>query len=165
MGAAGPVLTQQEHEEPQQPATFSGRSQAEPSATTIGGLHHPHAHAQQPHQQQRRGGLAALPPAEARVRAIAEVVNGLIRGVQEGRDVDLNQLKAEVRGRTLAVCVYGGARWPCRVACVSRQEAASQRDETPPPVCPAPRPAPAPPPPPHLNLLSCSQDPFTLSWQ
>jgi hypothetical protein len=56
-----------------------------------------------------------------------------------------------VRGRTLAVCVYGGARWPCRVACVSRQEAASQRDETPPPVCPAPRPAPSPPPPPHTR--------------
>jgi hypothetical protein len=38
-----------------------------------------------------------LPPEEARVRAIAEVVNGLIQAVQEGRDVDLNQLKMEVR--------------------------------------------------------------------
>lgn len=43
-------------------------------------------------------GLASLPPEEARVRAIAEVVNGLIQGVQEGKDVDLNQLKAEVGG-------------------------------------------------------------------
>lgn len=40
--------------------------------------------------------LSMLPPEEARVRAIAEVVNGLIQGVQEGKDVNLNQLKSEV---------------------------------------------------------------------
>lgn len=47
----------------------------------------------------RTGGnpLALLPPEEARVKAIAEVVNGLIQAVQEGRDVDLNALKTEVR--------------------------------------------------------------------
>jgi hypothetical protein len=38
-----------------------------------------------------------LPPEEARVRAIAECVNALINDVQEGRDVDLNRLKADVR--------------------------------------------------------------------
>lgn len=42
--------------------------------------------------------LTMLPPEEARVRAIAEVVNSLIQGVQEGRDVDLNELKSQVRG-------------------------------------------------------------------
>ena len=50
------------------------------------------------HNKPRKGGpLTALPPEEARVRALAEVVNALILAVQEGRDVDLNQLKTEVR--------------------------------------------------------------------
>ena len=40
-----------------------------------------------------------LPPAEARVRAIAEVVQALISGVRDGRDVDLNNLKGEVARR------------------------------------------------------------------
>lgn len=48
----------------------------------------------------KKGGsnpMAMLPPEEARVRAIAEVVNSLIQAVQEGRDVDLNELKTKVR--------------------------------------------------------------------
>jgi len=44
----------------------------------------------------KNNAVAMLPPEEARVRAIAEVVNGLIQGVQEGKDVNLNQLKSEV---------------------------------------------------------------------
>jgi elongator complex protein 3 len=36
-----------------------------------------------------------LPPDEARVRAIAEVVQALINGVREGKDVDLNALKMQ----------------------------------------------------------------------
>lgn len=40
--------------------------------------------------------VAGLSPEEARVRAVAEVVNCLIQGVKEGKDVDLNQLKTEV---------------------------------------------------------------------
>lgn len=56
------------------PASFSGRNQV----------------------TRKKGGLAGLPPEEARVRAVAEVVNGLIQGVKEGKDVDLNQLKTEV---------------------------------------------------------------------
>eukprot|EP00955_Chlamydomonas_euryale_P093219 364772-Chlamydomonas_euryale.AAC.8 len=35
----------------------------------------------------------ALPPDEARVRAVAEIVRLLIAGVKEGSDVDLNALK------------------------------------------------------------------------
>ena len=34
-----------------------------------------------------------LPPEEARVRAVAEVVQALINGVRDGNDVDLNSLK------------------------------------------------------------------------
>lgn len=45
--------------------------------------------------------LSALPPEEARVRAIAEVVNALIQGVQEGKDVDLNLLKTQVSSSSL----------------------------------------------------------------
>lgn len=55
----------------------------------------------------KRGGCSSAPtlaPEEARVRAVAEVVNALIAGVKEGRDVDLNQLKTEVRG---AACGAG----------------------------------------------------------
>lgn len=43
---------------------------------------------------------------EARVRAIAEVVSALIRGVRDGRDVNLNALKMEVSRR------YGLSRAP-----------------------------------------------------
>ncbi|KAG1655970.1 hypothetical protein FOA52_009397 [Chlamydomonas sp. UWO 241] len=35
----------------------------------------------------------SLPPDEARVRAVAEIVRTLITGVRDGKDVDLNQLK------------------------------------------------------------------------
>lgn len=45
------------------------------------------------------GLLPGMGADEARVRAIAEVVSLLVAGVREGRDVDLNQLKCEVRGR------------------------------------------------------------------
>ncbi len=46
-----------------------------------------------------------LAPEEARVRAIAEVVDALIQGVRDGRDVDLNGLKAEVcHGCTFFAC-------------------------------------------------------------
>jgi len=46
----------------------------------------------------RKSSIAAgLAPEEARVRAVAEVVNALIKAVKEGQDVDLNQLKMEVR--------------------------------------------------------------------
>lgn len=34
-----------------------------------------------------------LAPEEARVRAIADIVNGLIQGIRDGKDVDLNDLK------------------------------------------------------------------------
>ncbi len=42
--------------------------------------------------------------AQARVKAIAEVVGELVAGVKDGRDVDLNNVKREVRLETLA-CV------------------------------------------------------------
>jgi hypothetical protein len=48
-------------------------------------------------RKNNRATVTGLPPEEARVRAVAEVVNGLIAGVKEGKDVDLNQLKTEVR--------------------------------------------------------------------
>lgn len=44
-------------------------------------------------------GVVALSPEEARVRAVAEVVSALVRGVQEGQDVDLNELKTKARAR------------------------------------------------------------------
>ncbi|WIA11090.1 hypothetical protein OEZ85_011236 [Tetradesmus obliquus] len=53
-----------------------------------------------------RATVTGLPPEEARVRAVAEVVNGLIAGVKEGKDVDLNQLKTEVSRK------YGLSRAP-----------------------------------------------------
>ncbi len=34
---------------------------------------------------------------QARVKAIAEIVSELVAGVKEGRDVDLNNVKREVR--------------------------------------------------------------------
>jgi hypothetical protein len=43
-----------------------------------------------------RKGAPVLPPDEARVRAIADIVNTLIQAVKSGQDVDLNQLKTEV---------------------------------------------------------------------
>lgn len=49
------------------------------------------------HKPGSTSALRMLPPEEARVRAIAECVNALINDVQEGRDVDLNRLKADVR--------------------------------------------------------------------
>lgn len=36
-----------------------------------------------------------LPPEEARVRAVAEIVQALINSVREGKDVDLNSLKMQ----------------------------------------------------------------------
>lgn len=42
-----------------------------------------------------RKGLAVLPPEEARVKAIAEIIGELVAGVREGRDVDLNNVKRE----------------------------------------------------------------------
>lgn len=45
----------------------------------------------------KKSAVAGLSPEEARVRAVAEVVNSLIQGIKEGKDVDLNQLKTEVR--------------------------------------------------------------------
>lgn len=58
------------------------------------------------YSKSKRGGstLLQLPPEEARVRAIAEVVNGLIQAVQEGRDVDLNELKTQVNRLDCIVC-------------------------------------------------------------
>eukprot|EP00879_Flechtneria_rotunda_P016079 GHRR01016820.1.p1 GENE.GHRR01016820.1~~GHRR01016820.1.p1 ORF type:complete len:267 (+),score=62.01 GHRR01016820.1:276-1076(+) len=67
------------------PATFSGRSTSVP----------------------RKGNAhAALSAEEARVRAVADVVNSLIQAVKEGHDVDLNQLKTEVSRK------YGLSRAP-----------------------------------------------------
>ena len=66
-------------------------------------------------------GLGTLPAGRelsaARVRAIAEVVNGLIRAVQEGRDVDLNDLKGDVSREQQT---RGGGGGGCRrvVTCV-----------------------------------------------
>lgn len=48
-----------------------------------------------------------LPPEEARVRAVAEVVHILIQAVKEGKDIDLNQLKCDVSRK------YNLARWAC----------------------------------------------------
>lgn len=59
---------------PEEPASFSGRS----------------------HVSRKGMGQAVLPPEEARVRAIAEIVNHLIQAVKQGQDVDLNNLKTEV---------------------------------------------------------------------
>lgn len=42
-----------------------------------------------------RKGLVVLPPEEARLKAIAEIVSELIAGVKGGRDVDLNNVKRE----------------------------------------------------------------------
>lgn len=53
--------------------------------------------------------LSALPPEEARVRAIAEVVNALIQGVQEGKDVDLNLLKTQVSSRSLLLLQHASS--------------------------------------------------------
>jgi hypothetical protein len=43
-------------------------------------------------------GASSMGAAEARVRAVAELVSQLVAGVRAGRDVDLNALKSEVRG-------------------------------------------------------------------
>lgn len=44
----------------------------------------------------RRSGKPILDPQEARVRATAETVAALIRGVKEGKDIDLNVLKCDI---------------------------------------------------------------------
>lgn len=62
---------------PENPASFSGRT------TTV---------------SRKGNSYTVLPPEEARVRGIAEIVNVLIQGVKDGKDVDLNQLKTEVCG-------------------------------------------------------------------
>jgi hypothetical protein len=118
MGA--PTTTQQQaadhgddHHDPG-PASFSGRTSTAAAANAP----------KQP--KSRRGGapLPMLPPEEARVRAIAEVVNALIKGVQEGRDVDLNDLKGGVScvGWCAGLCrVSGGCeagRQSCKLRCV-----------------------------------------------
>lgn len=45
-----------------------------------------------------RKSVVVLPPEEARVRAIAEIVNTLIQSVRDGKDVDLNTLRMQVAG-------------------------------------------------------------------
>jgi hypothetical protein len=55
-------------------------------------------------RKNNRATVTGLPPEEARVRAVAEVVNGLIAGVKEGKDVDLNQLKTEVSTAIILNC-------------------------------------------------------------
>lgn len=55
------------------------------------------------HKTGSKSALRMLPPEEARVRAIAECVNALINDVHEGRDVDLNRLKGDVRQQTLVL--------------------------------------------------------------
>lgn len=54
----------------------------------------------------RGGVIGHLSEDEARVRAIAEIVNGMIEGCRKGDDVDLNALKAAACRR------YGLARAP-----------------------------------------------------
>eukprot|EP00877_Chromochloris_zofingiensis_P012826 jgi/Chrzof1/7798/Cz02g36320.t1 len=70
---------------PENPASFSGRT------TTV---------------SRKGNSYTVLPPEEARVRGIAEIVNVLIQGVKDGKDVDLNQLKTEVSRK------YGLSRAP-----------------------------------------------------
>lgn len=41
---------------------------------------------------------------QARVKAIAEIVGALVSGVKSGSDVDLNNIKREVRGSPLQLC-------------------------------------------------------------
>ena len=41
--------------------------------------------------------MLTMPILQARVKAIAEIVSELVAGVKEGRDVDLNNVKREVR--------------------------------------------------------------------
>ncbi len=64
-----------------------GAAPADPSAASFSG---------RVNHSGRRLAVQPLPPEEARVRAIAEIVNALIAAVKEGRDVDLNVLKTEV---------------------------------------------------------------------
>jgi hypothetical protein len=82
-----------------EPASFSGRS----------------------HVSRKGIGHAALPPEEARVRAIAETVNHLIQAVKQGQDVDLNQLKTEVQPPALPLkhCALGGTSTAVCVLCQS----------------------------------------------
>ena len=40
-----------------------------------------------------------LPPEEARVRAVAEIVQALINGIREGKDIDLNNLKTSTASK------------------------------------------------------------------
>lgn len=40
-----------------------------------------------------------LPPDEARVRAVAEIVQGLMHSVREGKDVNLNDLKLQAASK------------------------------------------------------------------
>lgn len=51
------------------------------------------------HNGSRKNPLHLLPPEEARVRAVAEIINTLIKRVKEGKDVNLNQLRMEVGSR------------------------------------------------------------------
>ncbi len=52
---------------------------------------------------------------QARVKAIAEIVSELVAGIKEGRDVDLNNVKREVR---IAECLSmtGKDKWTDKTA-------------------------------------------------
>lgn len=53
------------------------------------------------HGRQGPGGKVKvhLPPDEARVRAVAEIVQGLMHSVREGKDVNLNDLKLQAASK------------------------------------------------------------------
>lgn len=51
--------------------------------------------------------------AQARVRAISDIVQELIQGVKDGKDVDLNQIKKEVMPLLVRPCVFAGAPVQC----------------------------------------------------
>ncbi|KAL3142875.1 Elongator subunit [Trebouxia sp. C0009 RCD-2024] len=61
----------------------------------MGEGHSPNAFSGSGKSHKNRKGLVVLPPEEARVKAIAEIVGELVAGVKEGRDVDLNNVKRE----------------------------------------------------------------------
>ncbi|KAL3151943.1 Elongator subunit [Trebouxia sp. C0010 RCD-2024] len=61
----------------------------------MGEGHTPNAFSGSAKSHKNRKGLVVLPPEEARVKAIAEIVGELVAGVKEGRDVDLNHVKRE----------------------------------------------------------------------
>lgn len=50
---------------------------------------------------------------QARVRAISDIVQELIHGVKDGKDVDLNQIKKEVMPLRVRPCVFAGAPVHC----------------------------------------------------